>query len=76
MSSTRIMSCSSVIWRDDYGYMTLDILYILLEGKEQVPNDVVDVLALMMWGDLLMNPLAYKSLSIVTHPLALAMQEL
>lgn len=35
------MAYNPVVWRDDCGYMTRDSLYILLEGKEQVPDDVV-----------------------------------
>lgn len=70
------MACSSVVWRDDYGFTTLESLYILLEGKDQVLDDVIDVLVLMIHEQLLANPFAYKKRAIVTWPLALPMQKL
>lgn len=53
--------------------MTRDNLYILLEGKEQVPHDVVDVLILLIHKELLINPLVYKKNVIVMWPLVHAM---
>lgn len=70
------MSYSSIIWIDDYGYTTHGSLYIILKGKEQVPDDVVDVLVLMIYEELLTNRLEYKKRNVVTWPLALAMQKM
>lgn len=66
----------SVIWRDNYGYMKHDSLYVLLEGKEQELDDVVNVLVLMIHKELLTNPLPYKKHAIVTRPQAIVMQKL
>lgn len=38
----------SVVWRDDCGFTTHENIYVLLEGKGQVPDNVVDVLVLIM----------------------------
>ena len=44
-------------------------LYVLLEGKEQVLDDVVDALALIMHDELLINPSAYPKCAAITRPL-------
>lgn len=67
------MLYSFIIWRDNYRYTTNANLYVLLEGKEQVPNDVIDVLIPMIHEELLTNPLEYKKRFVVMRPLALAM---
>lgn len=61
-----------IIFRDDYMYTTHDHLNNLLKGKEQVPDDVVDVLIFMMCHELRINPVAYAKLTIITLLLALA----
>lgn len=56
--------------------MTRDHLYILLKGKEQVPDDVIEILVLMIYEKLLSNLLAYKMQTIIILPLALVIQKL
>lgn len=62
------MSYIYVILRDYNGYTTRDNLYIILERKEQVVDDVVDVIILMIHEELLTNPLTYKKYVVVTQP--------
>ena len=59
MSSTPFPCCSLIVWMDDYGFTSRDHLYVFLEGKEKVPNNVVDMLILIMCDKLLINPSAY-----------------
>ena len=61
---------------DDYGFTTCDHLYVLLESKEQMPDDAVDVLICIMHDELLINPSAYPKRAAITQPLALAMQKM
>jgi len=66
---------SSIVWRSDCGHRTREHVYILLEGKDPVPDDIVDVLVLMLREELLTNPLAFKKRAVVTRPLALSLQK-
>lgn len=61
---------SYVIWRDqnECGYATRDNLFVLLEGKENVPDNVVDTLVLMIHEELLLNPLFFKKRVVVMGP--------
>lgn len=56
MSSIPFVFCSSIALRDDYMFTIHDNLYILLKGKEQMLNDVVDMLIFITCDRLL-----YKS---------------
>lgn len=58
------------------GIQPMTTLYVFLKGKEHVPNDVLNVLILMIHEELLTNPLAYKKRAVVMWLLPLAMQKM
>lgn len=55
--------------KDYFGFTTCDHLYVLLEDKEQVLNDVVGMLILIMHDKLVINPTAHPKCGTVTRPL-------
>lgn len=59
------IACNSVVWRDDYWYARCESIYALLKDKDQVPNDVIDVLVLIMREQLLSNPLVFRKWAIM-----------
>lgn len=67
---------SSVIWRDDYGFITRNYLFIMLKREEQLPDDVVDALVLMLHEELLLDPHTHRRCVIITWLFPIAMWKL
>ena len=67
---------STVVWRNEYGFTTRDHLFVLLEGREPVPDDVVDTLVLLLREELAEKPPKYNKRAVIIRPLALALRKM